>query len=351
MFKAPIFFSTMALISQLSTVSAATICDANVYVGDQLPNALSAAVTLFEDGKNYPVRIKSAGMQSPYTPNLFCFQYEIINVGGETLPLAFWDLVDDWRAVDLDVGKSRFRNRTRPTQFETAVKGPTVVKALRSAEAESIAWKTVEDATKAKKKAENDDPFSFGFAKASSLDASVSRAIENGFLADEKVAVVQYEKEGKLPRVSDLVGTTEGVTYVNSSAEFSSQRNTFTTIIATPREGQSRFVNVRIFSPFLSALAIKPTNTDRFLDSVASYRKEPKPVLETSSVKGDSLYVESPPFPTSQRIYVVEHPITVEWTTDHPDGKRVTISQCLSVASYSPFPVTLNGSFCVGGAR
>jgi hypothetical protein len=122
------WFLAFLVVIGISPVRAATtVCDAASYIGDQIPGSLDLSLSLSEDNQSYPIRVKSAVTQGN-SRDILCFQYQLMNSGTAKIPLAFWNLVDDYRAKDLDTQESRFRNRSRPTTFDDPVKAPTKVR-------------------------------------------------------------------------------------------------------------------------------------------------------------------------------------------------------------------------------
>jgi hypothetical protein len=340
------YWFAAALILTISSASAAalTICDAGSYVGDRVPGSLDIPVSLSEDGKTYPVRAMSA-YTAGYSRNILCFQYQIVNVGTEAIPLAFWKLVDDYKAKDLNKQESRFRNRARPTSFDDPIKAPTKIKGLRAAETSAAAWQTVEDANKSKESSAGKFPV-FSFAKASLLDPAVARAVQSGFLSDDDVAVLDYKAaQGEVAQVSDTIGSDSGFVYSNSGIDFKEKFSSYTYLKVGMGPKQTDGVQVRVFSPFLSALTKEPRETAQFLDAVSRFTKEPVPILTTSSSEQERL--PSPNFASTQTFYVVEHPLTIEWLVRDDKGELKPSVQCVRIASYSPFPVSLNENFCV----
>ncbi|WP_156944933.1 hypothetical protein [Bradyrhizobium sp. Ec3.3] len=272
---------------------APTVCDAANYIGDNIPGALDISLSLSEDGKTYPIRAKSAVTEG-YSRDILCFQYQIVNVGSETIPLAFWNLVDDYRAKDLNKHESRFRNRARPTSFDDPVKAPTKIKGLRAAETSATAWRTVEDASKSKDANGSRTP-AFSFAKASSLDPAVADAVKSGLLPDVEVAIFDYNAaQGKAAPVSDAIGFDAGSVLSSSGIDFKEKASSYT---------------------YLQVNAVGP------------------------SIDGSYAF--------DKTFYVVEHPLTIEWLVHTPDGKSVSSVQCIKIASYSPFPVSLSQQFCI----
>jgi hypothetical protein len=337
------YWVATALFLTMSPATAAQlVCGAENYAGDRTADPLNISTSLSENSKAYPIHANSAYSEA-YGRNLICFQYEIVNSGNETIPLVFWNLVDDYRAKDLSGQESRFRNRTRPTKYDGPIKAPTKIKGLRSAEILAQAWQTVEDANKTKELIAVRDPV-FSFTKASSLDPTVANAVKSGFLLDDDVAVMDYKvaAQGQVGPVSDAVGSGDGLV-VSRSAIALKEKTLLANFLRVKIPPGSQ---VKIFSPFLSALMKEPTKTAQFLEGIYRYTKEPTPLVATSNSKEEQF-----PFITydsAQKIYVVEHPITIEWQTRDSIGSLKSSSvQCVRIASYSPFPVPLNGRFCV----
>jgi hypothetical protein len=340
------YWFVVALAVGMSSASAAQpICGAGNYIGDSIPDSSDIAANLSEDGKAYPVRAKSA-YSAGYSRNTLCFQYEIVNTGTETIPLAYWNMVDDYKAKDLNGQESRFRSRARPTSFDDPIKAPTKIKGLRAAETTVAAWRTVEDANKSKESTAGASPV-FSFAKASSLDPAVMSAVRSGLLSDDDVAVLDSKAvKDKFPAVSDTIGLDVGQLYSTSGMEFKEKDKTRSVTQLVVKLGARRDGDkVRVFSPFLSAMRKEPRESGQFLEAISTYTKEPVPILTASSSEGDS--IASPNFPLTRTFFVVEHPITIEWSVHDDKGELKPFSQCIRISSYSPFPVSLNEKFCV----
>jgi hypothetical protein len=335
------YWLAAALYLTMSSVSVAQrICDAEGYVGDRTPDPLSISTSLSEGGKAYPLRAQSA-VSEGYGRTMLCFQYQILNAGAEAIPLVNWYLVDDYTAKDLNVKESRFRNRSRPTTFEGPIKAQTKINGLRSAQTQAPAWQTVEDAGKTKESNALKDPI-FSFAKASTLDPTIASAVRSGFLPDDDVAVLDRNAtQGDVGPVSDAIGSDDGFVFALSSITLKDRTflGNFFKIKLAPNS------QVSIFSPFLSALMKEPTETAQLLDGIFRYSKEPTPLVATSANREAQFpYVK---YPSTQKLYVVEHPITIKWQTVDNNGVPKTSVQCARIASYSPFPVSLNERFCV----
>lgn len=266
-----------------------------------------------------------------------------MNAGTETIPVAYWDLVDDYKAMDLVSQQSRFRNRQRPTVFDDPVKAPTKIKGLRAAETPAIAWRTVEQ-TANKKEADATKVPMFSFAKASSLDGAVADGVRSGLLPDEDVAVFDHQAaQGNAP-VSDSVSLPIGSVRSISDVLFKDRATPYTTLFVKVNSVASSD-QVKVFSPFLSALRKGPKETATFLELISRFAREPDPIVSTSDIRDEELW--GPSFDFKKKFYVVEHPLTIEWLALAPDGKVTSSVQCIRIASYSPFPVSLNDKFCV----
>ena len=335
------WIATAIFLTMSPACGAQLVCGADNYAGDRTANPLNTSTSLSENGKAYSIHASSAFSEG-YGRNLLCFQYQIVNSSNETIPLVFWNLLDDYRAKDLNGQESRFRNRTRPTTYNGPIRAPTKIKGLRSAETLVQAWQTVEDANKTRESNPVKDPV-FSFAKASSLDPTVAGAVNSGFLPDDDVAVVDYKAaQGQVGPVSDAVGSGDGLV-LSRSAIALNEKTLLSNFLRVKLPPGSQ---VRIFSPFLSALMKEPTKTAQFLEGIYHYTKEPIPLVEISDSKEEQF-----PFITydsTRKFYVVEHPITIEWQTRDSIGSLKSSSvQCARIASYSPFPVSLNERFCV----
>jgi hypothetical protein len=246
-----------------------------------------------------------------------------------------------YAAKDLNGQESRFRNRVRPTTYEGPIKAQTKIKGLRSAETLAQAWQTVEGASKTKESNAVKNPV-FSFAKASTLDTTVSDAVKSGFLPDDDVAVVDVKaSQGKVGAVSDTIGSSDGL-LVSSSEITLKEKTRLSTYLRIKMAPDSQ---VRIFSPFLSALLREPAETAQFLDGISRYTREPTPLVAIS-VSADQLF-PAVSYDLTRKFYVVEHPITIEWQTRNSDGSLKSSVQCARIASYSPFPVSLSERFCV----
>jgi hypothetical protein len=165
-------------------------------------------------------------------------------------------------------------------------------------------------------------------------------------LSDDEVAVLDLKAvTGKFPAVSDAIGLDVGQVYSSSGMEVKERERfrSFTHLLVKfgARDGDQ----VKVFSPFLSALKKEPRESSQFLDAISFYTKEPVPILTASSSAGE--LVASPLFASTQPFFVVEHPITIEWSVHDDKGELKPFSQCIRIASYSPFPVSLNEKFCV----
>jgi hypothetical protein len=333
--------ATALFLTMFPASATQLVCGADNYAGDRTADPFNISTSLSEDGKAYPIHASSAFSEG-YGRNLLCFQYQIMNSGNETIPLVFWNLLDDYRAKDLNGQESRFRNRTRPTTYDGPIKAPTKIKGLHSAETLAQAWQTVEDANKTKELIAARDPV-FSFAKASSLDQTVANAVKSGFLPDDDVAVVNYKAaQGQVGPVSDAVGSGDGL--VLSRSAIALKEKTLLAIflrVKIPPGSQ-----VKIFSPFLSALVKEPTKTAQFLEGIYRYTTEPTPLVAISDSKDEQFPFIA--YDATQKFYVVEHPITIEWQARDSIGSLKSSSvQCVRIASYSPFPVSLNERFCV----
>jgi hypothetical protein len=170
------------------------------------------------------------------------------------------------------------------------------------------------------------------------------------------VAVFDYKAaQGKAVPVSDFIGTTTGSVFSTSGVDFKEKASSFTflnvrlNLIFVPANPPTATTagEVRIFSPFLSALGKEPRETAQFLESISRFTKEPVPILTTASEnRGERL--PSPSYDFNRTFYVVEHPLTIEWLArDNATGTIRSSVQCIRIASYSPFPVSLNDKFCV----
>jgi hypothetical protein len=230
----------------------------------------------------------------------------------------------------------------RPTTYEDPVKAQTKIKGLRAAETIAQAWQTVEDAKKTTDANAVKDPV-FSFAKASSLDPVTARAVTSGFLSDDDIAVVNYKAaQGTVGPVSDTIGSDDGLVLSISSIALK-EKTRLTTFLKIKMPPGSQ---VKIFSPFLTALMKEPTGTAQFLDGIYHYTKEPTPLMAVSDSKEERFPILN--YDSTRKFYIVEHPITIEWQTrDNLGSLRSSSIQCARIASYSPFPVSLNERFCV----
>jgi hypothetical protein len=269
-------------LSQASV--AQQICAAQSYVGDSIPDSLNIATSLSDGDKAFSLRAKSAFSEG-YGRNLLCFQYQIVNAGTEAIPLVFWNLLDDYTAKDLNGQGSRFRNRVRPTLYEGPIKAQTKIKGFRAAETLAQAWQTVEDAGKAKESNAVKDPV-YAFAKASTLDPAVAGAVKSGFLPDDDVAVVDFKaSQGRVGAVSDAIGSDDGLVVTSSEIVFK-EKTLLSTYLKIKMAPDSQ---VRIFSPFFSALLREPAEASQFLVGISRYAKEPTPLV-AASVNADEMF-------------------------------------------------------------
>jgi hypothetical protein len=81
----------------------------------------------------------------------------------------------------------------------------------------------------------------------------------------------------------------------------------------------------------------KPKSTSEFLRNLMESRR---PITKLSD-KGDFV-VSNQALGSAQRLFIVEHPVTIKWSS--PDAGGVT---CIKVASYSLFPVSVGQEYCI----
>jgi hypothetical protein len=294
-------------------------------------------------GKRFPVQVFSLASPAPWSPNFICLRYQVENVGDEIIPLLFWNLIDEWSATDLPTHDPWTRVRRRPSATKEAVRGPTVIKAFRSEEVSTTAYLTIED-WPTKKAATSDSTPYLRFERSAVLDLAAAKAIEERQIPDVEVAVVEPSGDptGVPPPVGDILITRFGEITTESSVYIAGQARD----VRVPTYGVSSRINIRpkanvriqAFAPALVAmerLRGGGTTTD-YLELLKDSRG-PIPRLsdkfdfQASIMAGDT-----------QLVFIVEHPVTVQWSGPEGEG-----SICIRTAAYSPFPVSVGQSYCV----
>lgn len=292
-------------------------------------------------GKNFPVEVFSLANPAPWAPNFICLRYELRNVGSDTIPLLYWDLVDDSGAYDLKPTDPRLsRTRRRPSASKQAVVGPSSIQAFRHEVVTTIAWLTIEDWEKANKKAAaipKADEAGFHFQRVAELDPAAAKAVEAQQIPDVEVAVFEPTGDplGDLPPVADTLRSGFGTLNSWSQAFNWRGKEARYAIQGIIRIEPGPNVKVDVFAPALIAMRTAET-AERFLQLLD---KSSHP-LENVVEKGTEFSIERQG--TLPRLFAVEHPITIRWSSPGGSG-----SACIEVASYSLFPISVGQNYCV----
>lgn len=294
----------------------------------------------------FPVHVFSLSGVPPWTTNFICLRYELENTGNNTIPLVFWNLINEWSALDLPAHKRLTRVRRRPSASKNAVQAPTVIKAFRSEEISTVAWQWMEDWLATLKKSGMTEPVpNTHFERSATLDPAAKKAIEAGEIPDTEVAVIEPPGDAVAtpPIVSDTLiasfgefDTVSGVSVYNFTKERDPRQPryaVYTSITIKP----SANTRIEAFAPALVGI-------EKYADNIQGYLQ----ALHDSSgslgeISDKSVYTASAPIKAaSERVFIVEHPISVHWFD--PAGRHST---CVTVASYSPFPINLDQKYCI----
>jgi hypothetical protein len=298
--------------------------------------------TFLFKGLQFPVNVFSLANQAPWTANFICLRYELENATGNTVPLVFWNLIDEWRTNDLPGHGRLARVRRRPSASKNAVQAPTKLKAFRSEEVSTMAWQRIEDWSPAQQKAEMPETMQhLRFERSAALDPVAKTAIEAGQIPDVEVAVVNHRADftSLPPPVGDTLriplGEVQTVSRVvrlppkDGSAE---QLLVDTSIVIRPSPG----VKVEGFAPAL--VAMRTTATDDYLLALEKSREG----LGGLPATGGEVSLSALTRDDANEVYIIEHPVSVHWFSS--DQRSAT---CIIIASYSPFPISVGQDYCI----
>lgn len=285
----------------------------------------------------FPVHVFSLAGITPWTTNFLCLRYELKNAGDQKIPLIYWKLVNEKGTFDLvpgDPGRLR-RVLRRPSAFREAVQGPTVIKAFRSEEITTIAWQRMEDWQAGTKKAGmwEQTPY-LHFDRSAALDPAAKRAIEQGLIADAEVAVIEPPSDVVPPPVGDALGTSDGV--LNTVSQLLRDPGDPLRGLTVISAKLAPKVRAEAFAPALVAMENYPENTEAYLEPLKSAPGSIGELSEKGRYFGFSLKG------AGKRVFIVEHPISLHWFS--PEDRH---TMCIKVASYSPFPISLDENYCV----
>jgi len=268
------------------------------------------------------------------------FWYELLNGTSDKVPIVFWDLIDEGSAFDLP-GHDRLRAQKRRLSKHTqGFEGPTKIGAFRDKTVESIALQTFEEVAKklAQGKATSQENPFLKFERSAVLDPAAANAIQLRQIPDVEVAVIDGSGDAVdvPPPVSDMLAAPFGEIHSTSSV-YSGGPGTYGVYSSIEMKPRSD-VKIEVFAPALLALQKLRGGgtTAAYLDLLKGSR-EPISSLPAKVFTVSALAIEKP-----ERVFVVEHPVTVKWIG--PSGQGST---CLKAALYSPFPVSIGSDYCV----
>jgi hypothetical protein len=285
-------------------------------------------------GWTFPNSRFSLAGPTPWTTNFLCLRYELENVGDTKIPLVYWKLINEGGTFDLAAHDRLRRALRRPSQSKEAVQGPTEIKAFRTEQITTNVWQRIEDWQANTKKAEASEqmPY-FHFDRSAVLDAAAEKAIEQGLIADAEVAVIDPPSNVLPPPVADALGTSDVAFDMVSQLVQDRERLRGVTSISAKLAPK---VKVEAFAPALSAMEKDPQNTEEYIKALKEARRFGSELTDKGIFF--SFFLRG----SVRRVFIVEHPISLHW---FDPGGRHTV--CIKVASYSPFPVSLDDSYCM----
>jgi hypothetical protein len=312
------------------------------YLESNTPNVLYDNPHFTVGGSKYPLNVFSLAEPAPWALNFMCLRYELHNIGKDAVPLVYWDLLNEWSATDLAADEHVVRTRRRPSVTKDPVRGPTTIRAFRSEEISTTAWQTVEDWQKSIKKAAlpNSDA-RFSIMRSAALDPAAAKAIDNGDIPDGDVVVFDLDNDpfGGPPEVADAIKSSWGSFEASSGPYLGGAASDFTPLshgvyyrMSIKRKPE---VRIEVYAPALFAMEDSRNIVD-YIRALKSSRQPIKWITEKGVANyGDLLRGRS-------QAFLVEHPVTVKWS-----GLEGSGSICITVASYSPYPVNLGQDYCV----
>jgi hypothetical protein len=290
-----------------------------------------------EGGRRFPTQVFSIANPAPTAQNFLCLRYEWQNNGSETIPLAYWDLQSEGDSFDFLPQARRVRILMRPSASTEPVRGSTKIKAFGSQEVPTTAWMRVEDSSV--KKISISSPF-LRFEESAALDPEAKQAIKDRQIPDVEIAVFTPSPSGfpDWPAVQDIFRSPLGSFKANSRVSVPDKTKFFPFEVDTRIEIQPNpEIKIEaVIAPALVALE-RAESTAQFVKLLSESRQ---PWDEFSIAKGAG--VSRRFTKESKRFFLIEHPVTIKWSTRGTSG-----STCIRMASYSLFPVSLGSDYCI----
>jgi len=251
--------------------------------------------------------------------------------------LAYWDLQSEGDSFDFAPQARRVRILIRPSASTEPVRGSTKIKAFGSQEVPTTAWIRVEGSSV--KTAAAPSLF-LRFEESAALDPEAKQAIQDRQIPNVEVAVFTPSPSGfaDWPAVQDIFRSPLGSFKASSRVSVPDKTKIF------PFEVDSRIelqqdpeVKIEaVIAPALVALE-RAESTAQFV-KLLSESRQPWDEFSIEKRAGVSRRFTR----ETKRFFLVEHPITIKWSSRGTSG-----STCIRMASYSLFPVSLGSDYCI----